>query len=429
MSELQISLIAIGIVVVMGVICFNWMQQRRYRRHAEEAFGRKPEDVLLRTATPPVENERIEPRFGAEASQELQLDPDMKSMEPSEAARAAEPIREPTPEPTSEPTPEPTPAPTSEPTSEPTPEPISEPFSEPVSEPVREPAPMRTVPDEAPATIQAAGAGKGVDYVADIHAETSIADSSLAEVLLRKFDFNKPVRWLGQRVPDAPWEEITVQSYGKGGYTHLKGCLQLVDRAGPVSEVNLSEFRDMVQNFSVRVNAIADCPDIPEAHAQALVLDEFCTEVDVMIGINIISRDGGALTGAKIRVLAESSGFKLGADGMFSYCNENNINVFFLANFEPAPFLPDTLRTLTTHGVTFLLDVPRVANGEIVFDRMMNLAGNFADTLGGVMVDDNRVPLSDSGIRKIKQQLVAIESMMLARNIPAGSAIALRLFA
>ena len=42
-----------------------------------------------------------------------------------------------------------------------------------------------------------------------------------------------------------------------------------------------------------------------EAYAQALALDEFCVEVDVMIGINIISRDGGLLTGAKIRVLAE----------------------------------------------------------------------------------------------------------------------------
>jgi hypothetical protein len=34
MSELQISLIVIGFVVVMGVILFNWMQQRRYRRCA-----------------------------------------------------------------------------------------------------------------------------------------------------------------------------------------------------------------------------------------------------------------------------------------------------------------------------------------------------------------------------------------------------------
>ena len=92
-------------------------------------------------------------------------------------------------------------------------------------------------------------------------------------------------------------------------------------------------------------------------------------------------------------------------------------------------FFPSSIRTLTTHGITFLLDVPGVANGEAVFGQMMHLAGIFADNLGGIMVDDNRIPLSDSGIRKIKQQLIAIQSTMLSRNIPAGGEIALRLFA
>jgi FtsZ-interacting cell division protein ZipA len=113
----------------------------------------------------------------------------------------------------------------------------------------------------------------------------------------------------------------------------------------------------MAENFSAQINASATCPDVHEAYAQALALDEFCSEVDVMIGINIISRDGGLLTGAKIRVVAEISGLKLGTDGMFSLLTKT-IWHCFPRNLEPHPFLPDTLRTLTTRGVTFLLDVP-----------------------------------------------------------------------
>ena len=214
-----------------------------------------------------------------------------------------------------------------------------------------------------------------------------------------------------------------------GGYIDLKGCLQLVDRAGPVNEVTLSEFRDMAKNFAVYMNAAASCPDIQAAYARAVSLDEFCTQVDVMAGINIISRDNSVFTGAKIRVLAETSGFKLGNEGLFHYRDENNATLFSLGNYEPSPFLPETIRTLTTHGITLLLDVPKVANGEIVFGQMVHLAEVFADALGGIMVDDNRVPMSDSGIRKIRQQLSAIQSMMLARNIPAGGETALRLFA
>jgi FtsZ-interacting cell division protein ZipA len=425
MSELQISLIAIGIVVVMAVIFFNWLQQRRYRRHAEEAFGQKHEDVLLRTAMPAEENERIEPRLGTASSQEPQPDFDAH---PAEAAQAGEPIPESIPDSTASPASgsagESAPASLSNPAN-----PVSQPISMPATEPVPEPFSIPVLPIKAAAPAQTTPAGSRVDYVVDIHAETVIANSSLAGVMLRKFDFSKPVRWLGQRAADVPWEEVKIQSQGKGGYANLKGCLQLVDRAGPVSEVNLSEFRDMAQNFSKGVNAVAKCPDVHEAHAQALALDEFCAEVDVMIGINIISRDGGALTGAKIRVLAASSGFRLGTDGMFSYRDDHNGVLFYLGNFEPAPFLPDTLRTLTTHGITFLLDVPKVAKGEMAFDQMVHVAENFADNLGGIMVDDNRVPLNDSGINKIRQQLIAIESLMSAHHIPAGGEIALRLFA
>ena len=99
-----------------------------------------------------------------------------------------------------------------------------------------------------------------VDYVINIRAATLITDSHLTEVLQRKFDFSKPVRWLGQRDTDPFWEEITIETMGKGGYLNLKGCLQLADRAGPVSEVSLSEFRDMAENFAAHVNAVADCP-------------------------------------------------------------------------------------------------------------------------------------------------------------------------
>jgi FtsZ-interacting cell division protein ZipA len=87
------------------------------------------------------------------------------------------------------------------------------------------------------------------------------------------------------------------------------------------------------------------------------------------------------------------------------------------------------MRTLTTHGVTFLLDVPRVKNGEKVFDQMMYLAGIFSTTLGGMLVDDNRISLTDSGIVKIKQHLGSMQDMMRARNILAGGEISLRLFA
>ncbi len=388
MSDLQISLIVIGIVVVMGVVLFNWMQQRRYRRGAEEAFERKHEDVLLGADEIVAQDGRVEPQLGREILQEFQTEPSIGLTEPG-----IEPIE------------------------------LAE-----ISQPDAAAKVVTPVPAEQKAVeVDSASA---MDYVVNIRGEALIAASDLTEVLRRKFDFGKPVRWLGQREAGASWEEITIEGNdGKGGYAGLQGCLQLVDRSGPVSEVSLSEFCDMAKNFTAHVHAAAESLNIRQAHAQAVALDQFCAEVDVMVGINIISKDGGAFTGTKIRALAEASGLKLETGGAFSYRDENGAVLFSLNNFESTPFSPDNMRTLTTHGVTFLLDVPRVKNGERVFDQMMHLAGIFSTTLGGMLVDDNRVSLTDSGIAKIKQHLGSMQAMMKARNIPAGGEIALRLFA
>jgi hypothetical protein len=44
------------------------------------------------------------------------------------------------------------------------------------------------------------------------------------------------------------------------------------------------------------------------------------------------------------------------------------------------------------------------------------------------MVDDNQVPLSDSGIDRIKHKLSGIQAVMKSRDFPAGGEIAQRLF-
>jgi FtsZ-interacting cell division protein ZipA len=377
MSDLQINLIVIGIVIIGGVVIYNWMQQRRYQRNTAKVFKNKYEDVLLGTGKK-AEEKRVEPQLSKTVTEDFRIEPSIKVKEKIE------------------------------------------------SDSKPELGSLNTTNEPAkPVKVYSNGV---VDYVVSIRSETSVTVSDLAEILQRKFDFGKSVRWFGQKNVGSFWEEITIESDPKSDYTGLRACLQLADRAGPVSEVSLSEFRDMVQNFAESINAVADAPDIREAYSQAVLLDQFCAEVDVMIGINVISKDGGAFTGTKIRALAEASGFKLEGGGVFNFREGNDDTKFTLNNYESTPFLPDNIRTLTTNGVTFLLDVPRIKNGERVFDQMTHLSRIFATTLGGIMVDDNRVPLSDRGIDNIKHKLSGIQAVMKSRDFPAGGEIAQRLF-
>src|SRR5258705_9945734 len=70
MSDLQISLLVAGAVVVAGVYLFNVWQERQFRRRAEHAFAREHEDVLLQGAATQdkAAGERLEPMLEVTAS-------------------------------------------------------------------------------------------------------------------------------------------------------------------------------------------------------------------------------------------------------------------------------------------------------------------------------------------------------------------------
>ncbi|MCB0280227.1 MAG: hypothetical protein KDD94_12015, partial [Calditrichaeota bacterium] len=66
MSDLQVSLIIIGIIIIIGVAIFNWIQQLRYRRKIESALNHKHDDALFEHSNDTKKqepHERIEPQL------------------------------------------------------------------------------------------------------------------------------------------------------------------------------------------------------------------------------------------------------------------------------------------------------------------------------------------------------------------------------
>src|SRR5262245_55127868 len=64
MSDLQLSLLVIGAMVVGAVLVYNWLQERSFRRRLKQAFGEAPEDVLLRREPETARGaERVEPQL------------------------------------------------------------------------------------------------------------------------------------------------------------------------------------------------------------------------------------------------------------------------------------------------------------------------------------------------------------------------------
>ena len=364
MSDLQISLLIIGAVVVGGVYLFNWAQERKFRRKLGQAFEVEREDVLL----------------GVGAKGEARVEP--------QVAWADTPAGPDSPRPHVE---QETPASSASDASS-----LLPPFD----------------PD--------------IDYVAVIESAVPISETAIGELLNRTAACGKPCRAAGLRAQSGEWEELA--RAGSDRYLKVALALQLVNRTGPVNAAQLAMFGDAIRNCAGRISAVASCPDTHAALDTARELDEFCAEVDVAIGVNIVAAEGQTFPGARIRALAEAAGFKLEPDGLFHFRNEQRHSLFTLDNHEPAPFLPEQINRLSTNGVTLLLDVPRVADGPAVLDRMLDVGRGLAQALGGRLVDDNRAALNEAGIARIREQLGEICSRMEASGITAGGARALRLF-
>ena len=441
MSDLQLSLLAIGAVVIAAIYAFNWLQERKYRRIAEAHFKSRHNDVLIdenvaetnsglhiETIVQMEEPWRVEPRLEPEILTEVSLsEPRVRTasveakVEPVMAAEPeieveAEPEALSEPEPEAEPLPLHEPAPWHEPEPVPTPEPVQIHVA---PEPVY-------VPPLHKEEIKSTPVDDAICYVATLHAGETIITEDLVMLMQQFSMLGKRVYWAGLRHNIGVWEEINASHPAE--YEKIQIGLQLADRNGHITEDKLERFCDIVQQIAADLKAIMDCPDKPAALQQAIELDSFCAEVDVLIGLNVLSHNGETLPATKIRALAEAAGMKLQADGTFHYINDDGVSHYSLANHDSIPFAAESIKHMTTHGVTLLYDVPRAPGGVRTFEQMVALSKQIANAVNGVLVDDNRNALNEKSIATIKQQLATIYTKMDARHIRAGSPRALNLF-
>ncbi len=266
-----------------------------------------------------------------------------------------------------------------------------------------------------------------IDYVVEVNIQAPAAGADLHQALLMLAGgWNKPVLVAGYDPSSGDWKAAEVQ--GDAAFARLRFAVQMSNRAGCVEQSQLSAFRDAVLKWAARNQGDAKCLDVAEAHAMAAQLDRFCADVDIAIGINVVTADGSPFSGTKIRALAEAAGLKLEPDGVFYARDEDGDTCFTLDNHEPMPFVPEQMKALSTRGITFLLDVPRVDDALRAFDAMLEMAKSFAAALDGTLVDDNRVALSDDAVAKIRRQLENILAKMQVAQIAAGGTRALRLF-
>ena len=370
MSDLQIGLMILGLLVIGGVLAFNWFQEKRFHQRAEHGIKRPDADVLLGTEgthSPASEKKKWETRIDPHLEPKFQDDP------PGDESVAPAP-----------------------------PAPVASVVSR-----------VESLPDLA------------INYVAEIRAGELIPADNIETLETQLRQTGCKCQLFGYNYHKQAWERIAGP---ENWYTSIKVFVQLVDRGGSVTADQVESIAMLMRSQADEISGICEAPTTDEVMTQALSLEDFCLDVDIIVGLSVAARPGQVLHGTQLRALAESSGLQLDSNGVFVMPDEHGGALFTMDNQESNPFDAAELKNLTTRGVTFLLDVPRTANGIKVLNRMIGVCKQFAESLDAVLCDDNRQMLNDSGLEKIRSQLRSTYETMDRRGIPAGSATARQLF-
>jgi hypothetical protein len=398
MTSLQIGLIVAGVVLVAGVLAYNWLQERRVKKRIDAAFAPRTQgaDALLDASRA----RRVEPTLGEG---------------PASAA-------------------------TSLPENPPGVESDAEPFEPPVD--IVRRAGVEVVP-EPPVAPLAAGEGAAaerrpvtgargesppdpeIESIVTLQPPQPVTAGALAAGLHARL--GKPLRWFGRRGPGTAW--LPLASDTRGEFYEVAACMLLADRTGAASAPLLDAFIRLVGEVAASIPAAFVAPNAAAEAERAEALDRICAELDVQVGLTLLKTGPTTIPGTRLRGVAEAAGFRLAGGGRFEWLHEETgATLYALQNYRSEPFTADSLRLMSTPGAVLLLDVPRVADPARVFDQMKQIARRMAQTLDATLVDDNRRPLDDAALAAIRQQVQATAAALAEVRIEAGGPRALALF-
>ena len=386
MTELQASLIAIGAVIVVGVIAYNKWTEWRAKNSVENAFSDMPDDVLMgggNAHQSPHDDATHEHRddehdHSAHDEYHQQLDQhdshehghedhtneDDHQHVASQAAHAAR------------------------------------------AEPL----------EFLHATAKTSPLDPVVDCIIPLALEHPLrGEKIIAAFQSLRFVGNKLVQVIGET------EAGNLEPVAHGGAYHsLQVGVQMASRLSPLSELEYSELVLGLNNMGDELGSMPDIPDMSQVISDARRLHQFIQEFDVQLSVNVRSKGMPWLV-ATMRPALQRQGLDLRPDGRLIMSDGDGGMLFSISmNASPADE--------STKMMTLLLPVPMVESQRQGFEAMTAFAKSLASRLSGEVIDDSGQPLNDASLDAIAAQVNDFYHAMEEYGVTAGSSAAKRLF-
>lgn len=384
MTSLQIGLAIVGGLVLAAVVAYNaWITRQSAPRTVRErvAAGESAEPALPTPGDPLAE--RRDPGFG-ELPGEGEA-PAGGAEEPREAFETAEAL---------------------------------EPWQD--NGPI-EPT-LAPLPERRP--------GPALDALIDVIAPLALEHEVSGEAVLAALPAtrrvgSKPFAVEGLNTQSGEWESARPHQR----YRALQAGVQLANRAGPLNDIEFSEFVVKAQAFADAVGASPDFPDMRAEVARARELDAFASGHDAQLGFTLRARRA-AWSPGYVSQHAGRLGFVAGTlpGRMVLPASQAGQPPLLALAYDPQAAMADDPEQSALREITLSLEVTHVARGEQPFARLREAAQALAVAMDGVVTDDTGAPLPVQAMDQIGTDLESLYDALDERDLAAGSPQARRLF-
>lgn len=265
-----------------------------------------------------------------------------------------------------------------------------------------------------------------IDAVAELSIESPLpGEAALAALPPSRRAGSKPMCIEGLNAETGVWEQPTSgQRYGA-----FQAGVQLANRAGPLNEIEYSEFVQKVQAFADVIGSSADVTDMLEVVARARELDDFAHAHDAQLAVHVRARSMAWTVGYLTQVAARHGVVPAALPGLLVLPGaEPDAPPLVSIRFDARAALSDDPDETALREFTLTLDVPQSPQEAEPFAHWQRLAASLSSEMEGDLLDDDGRRVSIQQFAAIHHQLERLYSALASRDLPAGSVAARRLF-
>ncbi|UFS56830.1 cell division protein FtsZ [Comamonadaceae bacterium M7527] len=265
-----------------------------------------------------------------------------------------------------------------------------------------------------------------IDVITSLQLDTPIkGDFVLAAMPPSRRVGTKPFAIEGLNVLHEAWEPIQPSQT----YSQLQAGLQLANRSGPINDIEFSEYVVKTQHFCDVITAQPDFPDMMDEVARARDLDQFASARDAQLSFTIRAVKAAWSVGY-VQLQASKLGFVAGSlpGKMILPSTKTGDSALLSLRIDSQAAMADDPEQSAVREIRLELDVGHVSAAQTPYTRMRDVGETLCREMDGVLTDDSGVRLGAATLDQIGQDVLALYGELMGRDLPAGSALAKRLF-